>query len=191
MSKTTHVWKKHSASHKEAAGTRLSLARRRKVAQLSEAQGHRCAYCCGETFLGSDIPKGMSRRQRATLEHLVPQSEPVQTNRDENLVMACSRCNNLRSNYDAMKYYTSLRTVKKRVLRQKKITAAKSAKNKIKDGRCLALCLIAIVIDPVASAYWGEHWKPRVPRHIYCNKRPHQIHKLGLRMKEDPRRMAA
>ena len=97
-----------SAEHWEAAYTRLSRWRRHRLRRLSEAQGHRCCYCCRETFIALEVPKGMVKNQRATLEHFVPYHLPQQTNKDENHLMACSLCNGLRATKDPYKFYKDL-----------------------------------------------------------------------------------
>jgi 5-methylcytosine-specific restriction endonuclease McrA len=57
--------------------------------KLSESQNHRCCYCGRVT---NNIP--FSKLQ-ATLEHVIPKSRGG-TNDYDNLVMACSACNNNR-----------------------------------------------------------------------------------------------
>lgn len=104
--------------NKRERGIRLTRWRRKKVAKLSEAQNHRCAYCGCDCYLvvenrdgGVNIspPKGMRKNQRATLEHLIPQSSEIQTNKDENLVMACKLCNSIRSDVDPLVFYRTIR----------------------------------------------------------------------------------
>ena len=99
---------KNKHRYNKARGTRLSQWRRKKLARLSEAQNHRCAYCQQDTFLGEVLPKSMNWNQRATLEHFVPQSENVQTNKDENLIMACDECNATRGSSDAFIFYRTI-----------------------------------------------------------------------------------
>lgn len=191
-----HKWKRHGASYKEEAGSRHVRMKRRKVAQLSEAQGHRCAYCCGETFLHepeAELPKGMSWKQRATLEHLIPRSDPQQTNKDENLVMACSKCNCLRGNYSYMDFFRTIRRVRVEQLPPKKkvLTPKRIEELKAKEGRTLAYCLICWRFWPEDAAYLAEHWRPRIPHNIYTRKRPYLIAMIAKIVTADPRRMAA
>lgn len=182
-------------AHRSAVCIRLSSIRRHKLAQLSEAQGHRCAYCCGETFLlqpGEKIPEGMNKFQQATLEHLIPQSEPVQTNKDENLVMACSNCNRLRSNYDYMNYFKSIRRVRidPPKKKPKKLTPERMAKLEAKAGRTLAYCLICFAFWPEEAAYWAKHIKPRLSKAMFTRSRDYQISLLSKIVTADPRRLA-
>lgn len=192
-----HKYRSRRPDYKEVVHTQHCAMKRRKLAQLSEAQGYRCCYCSGETFLlepGDALPKGMSWNQRATLEHLIPQCKPVQTNKDENLVMACSICNGLRGERDPIGFYKSLRSVKmdsQRTQKSKPISAEKFLKLRAKEGRALALCLIVFAMFPREAAYWAEHWKPRVKKARAWARRRNKINKIVRRMIADPRRLAA
>ncbi len=192
-----HNWKKRDATpeYKEVAGTRLSSQRRRKVARLSEAQGHRCCYCHGETFLvqpRDPLPKGMSWDQQATLEHLIPKSKKVQTNKDENLLMACAKCNVLRGSYDYFEFYRSLRKTPKpiKVKKPKQLTAEQLSNVPAKESRCLALCLVVFAMYPEDAVYATENWEPRIPRSDF-KPRAHQIQQMAKAVLADRRRIAA
>jgi len=131
---------RRTPKHLEEAYSRLSRWRRRKVSRLSEAQGHRCAYCCCETYIGEQIPEGMSSRQRATLEHLIIQSSDSQTNLDSNLVMACSRCNGLRGEKNPMKFYKRIR-IDTIITGPLPLTDKQKAKKLKKHLRGILLCM--------------------------------------------------
>ena len=130
--------------HLEEAYSRLTRWRRRKTVRLSGAQGHRCCYCCTDTFIEFETPKGMSSKQRATLEHLIIQSSDCQTNLDINLVMACSLCNGLRGAKDPMKFYKRLRTkvISTPVIEK---TSEKKAKKHLKG---MILCMVIMKCWP-------------------------------------------
>lgn len=187
-----HKWQKNTPEHKAAVGTRRSRMRRRKLEGLSEAQGHRCAYCCAKTFLGFELPKKSMRDRRATLEHLIPQCEPVQTNKDENLVMACAKCNILRAGDDPLTFYNKIRRFKKpNPPRVKKLSLEKLDKQKVKQERLFGMCLIIVSTWPEGAADIADNWKPRVPLKFYKNKRPNQINEIARQVTADSRRMAA
>ncbi len=201
MAKRKTIWKSTHPKYLERVYTRRSHMRRRKLAQLSEAQGHRCAYCCGETFLirpRGELPKGMSWSQQATLEHLIPVSKPVQTNKDDNLVMACSNCNHLRGDTDYMAFFNKIRRVREAPEPKPIIIVAKDpAKLKAKEGRTLAYCLIIAALWPGEAADIAEHWQPYVKKlklkKKYRNrrKRPCKIAEIARIVTADSRRMAA
>lgn len=145
-----HKYRKHDPDYKERVNTRLGAWRRRKLAQLSEAQNHRCAYCCRETFLGTllgDPPNNKPLHLKATLDHIVPKSTPVQTNKDSNLIMACSLCNSLRSDDDPYKFYERLRCPAPPP-KKKKITEEKKAKQERKKARGLVYAFYVLMLFP-------------------------------------------
>lgn len=185
-----HRYKSMHSDYKETLHTRHCRMRRRKVARLSEAQGHRCCYCSGETFLiqpWESLPKGMSWDQRATLEHLVPQCEPVQTNKDENLVMACAICNTLRGLEDPIKFYTRLKSyIKPQIIEKKEQEITEK-----KLGKTLALCLIAARCWPKEAAFIAENWKPAKKKVKANQRRARKINKIAFLVRSDPRRLAA
>ena len=191
-----HIWRKSCPSYKEKVGARHCSMKRRKVAQLSEAQGHRCCYCSGKTFLVQPLeklPLGMSHSQRATLEHLIPQCEPVQTNKDENLVMACANCNTLRGLSDPIKFYNRLKHYhppQPKPIHRIPMSVKKFLKQKQKQERALVICLIATMLWPEDTAYWAENWKPRTKVRGKTN-RSRKINKIALTVTSDPRRLAA
>ena len=187
-----HIWCKNTPEHKAAVGPRRSRMRRRKLERLSEAQGHRCAYCCIKTFLSIEIPKKSARDRRASLEHLIPQCEPVQTNKDENLVMACAKCNILRAGDDPIKFNNKIRRFKTpNPPHVKKLSLEKLDKQKVKESRLFGMCLIVVTLWPEGAADIADNWKPRVPLKFYRNKRLNQINEIARQVTADPRRMAA
>jgi 5-methylcytosine-specific restriction endonuclease McrA len=102
----------HDPKFKAFVESKISNHYGRQIQRLSESQNHRCCYCGQHTFIGSKTPKGFSKWQLATVEHVVPRSLGG-SNSWENLVMACSECNNLRGNLpDAMAFYRSLHNVR-------------------------------------------------------------------------------
>lgn len=190
-----HKWRSGRPDYREEVGTRHCRMKRLKLARLSEAQGHRCCYCVGETFIlsqGDTLPKGMSWNQRASLEHLIPQSKAVQTNRDSNLVMACALCNTLRGCKPPMAFYNKLR---REIVLNKPVapvSAEKLAKMLIRQGKTFALCLITAQLWPEDLAYWADNWKP--PQYKKKNRTPKRrkkINKIKRAMSTDPRRLAA
>lgn len=74
----------------------MTMIAREVRERLSEAQNHHCCYC-GVTF-GSTGPGSM-----ATVEHVRARASGG-TNRQANLVMACSRCNGLRGSGNAYQF---------------------------------------------------------------------------------------
>lgn len=193
-----HIWRQVKRKrYREDVGARHCRMKRLKLTQLSEAQGHRCCYCIGETFLlhpGDELPKGMSHDQRATLEHLTPQSKAVQTNRDSNLVMACAKCNVLRGCTPPMAFYNRLRLEPGAQLPVHKapMSAKKFLKLRIKQQKTLAICLVAAMLWPEDLAYWGEKWvPPKRKKRSRGQKRAKNLSKIRKAMATDPRRLAA
>lgn len=192
-----HKYRCGRPDYKEAVHSRLCCWRRAKLARLSEAQGNRCCYCSGETFLlwpGESLPKGMSWDSRATLEHLTPQSKAKQTNRDSNLVMACAQCNVLRGCKPPIAFYEKLRReiVPDKPAAPALVSVEQLEKQLIRQGKTLALCLITAQLWPEDLAYWADNWKP--PGHNKKNRTPKRrkkINKIKRAMLADPRRLAA
>jgi hypothetical protein len=135
----------------------------------------------------------MSWDQQATLEHLIPKSRPVQTNKPENLLMACAKCNVLRGDYAYYEFYRNLRKAPKpiKIKKPKQLTAEKFLKIRAKEARCLALCLIVFAMYPEDAIYATENWEPRVSRSEHRNSRECQIRKMAKVVLADPRRIAA
>jgi len=189
-----HRWKKHDAKYKEAVGTRLARWKRRKLAKLSEAQNHRCCYCCGETFLSipqHPVPQGMSWDQRATIEHIIPISKSIQTNKDENLVMACSLCNCLRGDSDAFEFYIQLRKRNQVVDEPKKEpTEEQSAKKIEREKRSFAMCLIAVAMFPDDIAYLLKSLSDK-PRARPKGGRSRKMNGIKRSMRKDSRCLVA
>lgn len=73
--------------------------------QLCEAQNWRCCYCGTHVDFDRERGDGNSKSNNATLEHVETRSNNGSDTWD-NLVIACRRCNNLRSNYvSAYQFY--------------------------------------------------------------------------------------
>lgn len=68
-------------------------------ARLSEAQGHRCAYCCKDIW------------GKATLDHVLPVCRGGAWSYD-NCVAACAGCNQERSSRCEWKQYKAVRRVR-------------------------------------------------------------------------------
>jgi len=91
-----------------------------------------------------------------------------------------------------MGFYYALRKIQAvKNKKPKQISAEKLSKIKAREGRTLALWLIAFAMFPEESAYWTKNWTPRVSVSKLRKKRPRKIYKIGMKMKEDPRRLAA
>lgn len=99
-----------SSAYHSAVMTRLTRWRRRKVVRLMEMQKDRCCYCGCVMRHPYDVDQGRSRHRSndATLEHFIPYHIPVQTNKDENLYVACTGCNNTRGSLDPMAFYAKV-----------------------------------------------------------------------------------
>ena len=70
----------------------------RRIVRLSEAQNHRCCYCgCIMTF-------DQNQETSVTRDHVMPKVFGG-NNSWENLVAACFKCNVLRGNVDAYRFY--------------------------------------------------------------------------------------
>ncbi len=141
---TLNYRKKSWPFYKESLHSRLTRWRRRKLRSLSEAQNHRCAYCGKQTHFGNSTCK-----DRATLEHFIPVCTPVQTNKDENLIMACAHCNSLRRDMDPIKFYNKIRCKPLSIFLEKKEPKfskdpIKLTKQRIKQGRLLETCWVMI-----------------------------------------------
>ncbi len=169
--------KKHRYYYKECMGIRLSRWRRRKLRQLSEAQNHRCAYCGKETHFGGS----RASMDMATLEHLVPASHSSQTNRDENLVMACAHCNGIRSSTNPMKFYEHIRHQPlSPIIAKKKPKWSKNpeklAHQKVKQGRCLSLCWVIMHcwpenVETIINYVPNNHVRSTYEQHINVIRR--------------------
>lgn len=85
---------------------------------------------------------------RATLDHLIPVCKPVQTNKDENLIMACMHCNGLRGLKDPMKFYRTIRRQPTGLGKSLPATYSKNEEKRekqiMKQGKLLAYCLIVV-----------------------------------------------
>lgn len=89
----------------------MSPAKRKvKRAQLLERQGWRCFYCYTEIQEGGP--------NQATLDHIIPQSFGG-TDEDENLCVACQKCNSQKANLMPWSFYNSKRVKERRFLNTK------------------------------------------------------------------------
>ena len=70
-----------------------------RLAKISEAQNHRCCYCGKRTWLKHYSETG-PEKDMATREHVHCQSKGGKNGRN-NIVMACSECNNQRDRANA------------------------------------------------------------------------------------------
>ncbi len=70
--------------------------------RLSEAQNHRCAYC-GVRF-GARFRHWTPEQTRATIDHFIPRSQGG-SDRWDNLIAACQRCNKARGDEDALAFF--------------------------------------------------------------------------------------
>lgn len=187
-----HTYKTNHPKYRRIVGTRLTRMRRRKLERLSEAQGHRCAYCCIETYQGKR-PRGWSNDQCASLEHLIPQSEDVQTNKESNLVMACSNCNTLRAGTDPQKFYRRIRresTLAKPSRKPKPLTVDQIVNEVLKDKKRWELCWIIAAMWPEEAAKVAEEWRLPLKRKERQPGR-RKIAKLAAQVLADPKRLAA
>ncbi len=67
---------------------------KQRLTRLSEQQGHRCCYCGKHTWSAHYGETGIWQ-DMATVEHIKCKIDGG-TNRKDNIVMACSECNNHR-----------------------------------------------------------------------------------------------
>ncbi len=169
--------------YKESMYSRLTRWRRRKLQALSEAQNHRCAYCGKHTHFGkSDC------MDRATLDHLIPlckgkSSRLIQTNKDENLIMACAHCNAIRGHMNPMKFYNKIRCKPLPPMIEKKESKfskdpEKLAHQKVKQGRLLKTCWVMI-------CFWPENAQAIIeykPKNRIRKKYDQHINEIRLRI---------
>lgn len=145
------------------ANTRLRSLRKQKLKSLVEQQGHRCCYCHRKIWIGDWVkPNPMPRDQMATLDHIIPYCTPTQTNKDENLVAACERCNVNRGNINALDFYNRIhnggfaknalrKRTRKRLLkkeqRYQRFEAKRPEKLREKEQKTIHLLLIALKLN--------------------------------------------
>ncbi len=83
-----------------------------QIHKLSEPQNHRCCYC-GHRMLKHVYKNGVrTPRNAITRDHITPRTHGG-TNQD-NLVAACSQCNGLRGDMDAIAFFNRLQRIFKR-----------------------------------------------------------------------------
>lgn len=95
----------HTPELKEWWYTKLSSARRRKVAKLFALQNGKCVFCNEDTWLCEETRGDLPKRKFATLEHVKPQSKGG-TDSMKNLAMSCHACNHLRGDMCFNKFMT-------------------------------------------------------------------------------------
>lgn len=89
-----------SNEEKEWWYTKLSGVRTTKLKRLWLAQDGKCHYCKRDCWQGaSEDDAKFGRERRATLDHVIPQSQGG-TDALRNLVMACYSCNSARGTMD-------------------------------------------------------------------------------------------
>lgn len=120
-------------------------ANRRKLISLSGSQNHRCCYCGTNTWHPDIVDYEINRSDsnRATLEHLLPNSQGG-TYTWDNLVMACSDCNQARGDSPLEKFLQAIqetppdpnskRTKAKvvQISRAKRLKEERSARNRFR-----------------------------------------------------------
>lgn len=152
---------------------KFAAVRRRRVWRLSEQQNHRCCYCSRQTWVFDgkkssdrryypDRLRGMSKAHMATLDHIIPTSKDG-SERLDNAVMACHRCNHLRGDmsalgfWDAMQDETKLRAL---LARRRKKSRTRSIAKKVKresKRNWFAVCLAwMIYVSPEAKRIADE-----------------------------------
>lgn len=115
-----------SDGRKEWWYQKLAAVRRTKLLRCSEQQNHRCCYCGRHTWHPAYGETGPSRLM-STLEHIKTRSEGGTDNMN-NLAMACSRCNNGRSDrFDPVEYYEMIIGLREYPKTLKEISAEKLA----------------------------------------------------------------
>ena len=93
---------------KENFFTKLGIVRRSKLERLWTEQRGYCCYCGCSTYLGNTAPPRYHLKQRATFEHIVPQTEGG-TDSYLNTVMACLACNGARGSFVTAEEFYALR----------------------------------------------------------------------------------
>jgi 5-methylcytosine-specific restriction endonuclease McrA len=173
------------AAEKEWWYQKFAHARRRRLIKLSERQNHRCCYCTRLTWLFQTAPTalqsgyqpdrlpGMSKGAKATLEHLIGISDGG-TEHESNLVMACYRCNSVRSNWmsalefweivqDPRRYSEFVTRGRRFAIARKRNERERSEKRQIKRRRTVLwwayLCTVSPEFGEVFAAWerWLDH----------------------------------
>lgn len=84
-----------------------SVRKRETIQLLGEAQNHRCAYC------GVRMTDDRSDTGR-TIDHILPRSQGGK-NTMLNMVLACQRCNGLRSSMDALLFWEMVNATERQI----------------------------------------------------------------------------
>lgn len=175
---------------------------RKKLVFLSGSQNHRCCYCGYKTWhpdIVDYVKINRSHQTRATLEHLLPDSQGGTFNL-ANLAMACGECNNARGVLPLEEFMQSIYAappkpnngVKKAVLKKTKDQRIKEEKS---AGRRFKLFMIASWMFPVDYEYHMNNVNPRMNKTVMkgSNKpetnRKHHMKMIRRRVQEN--RMAA
>ncbi len=72
------------------------------IKRLSEGQNHRCCYCGHPVIFPKEI-NHHSKKRMATRDHVLAQARGGKN--EDNLVIACLLCNNLRGDMDAIAFF--------------------------------------------------------------------------------------
>jgi hypothetical protein len=102
---------------------KFAVVRRRRVWRLSEQQNHHCCYCAKLTWFSDgtvsknrefqpDRLPGMTKQQLATADHIVPTAKGGSEHID-NIVMACTWCNQMRGDMPALEFWAIMQDPKK------------------------------------------------------------------------------
>lgn len=181
------------AKRKEHLGAWAANSRRKKLLRLSERQNHRCCYCGVSTWhpmVDDGIPNHKkNKRHIATLEHIKTRSEGG-TFAWNNLVMACSECNNTRGTMTVEEFLEAISKppTKPIASKEKKLSPEAIEKQNIKMGRLFKLLVIAAwafpedyarLIEDEHSAMRGVLAGQRKPKK---RGRQHTLHNIRKRI---------
>jgi len=166
------AYRKAIIKRKARHGTLRTMIRRQRLIRLSGEQNHQCCYCGQKTWHpeindGGDV--NQSRRRRATIEHIVPQTNGGGEGK-HNLIMACAQCNNSRGELPLEDFValisndgvTPLSVRARRIL--KKERKRKSNKGKMKAIKTFRLIIIGALYYPVMFDKAIKEIKPSPPK---------------------------
>ena len=136
------------AKRKEYLGAWAANSRRKKLLRLSERQNHRCCYCGVHTWhpmIEDGIPAHKKlKRHQSTLEHIKTRAEGG-TFAWNNLVMACSECNNTRGAMTVEEFMEAISKPPSKPIapKEKKLSPEAQEKQAMKMERLFKLLVIA------------------------------------------------
>jgi len=139
---------------------KLAEARRRKLLRCSEQQNHRCCYCGRHTWHPSYGETGR-KNLAATLEHVHTRREGG-TDSMNNLVMACSGCNNGRGDhFGAVEFYEMVVGLRPRLAptrkeENKELRAQREAKRAARGDRMVVDA--AALLCALELWWWWDCW---------------------------------